>query len=105
MRRRDSNASNRRSSEPSLALPTGQPALIGDVFQPSLDVRHGFPCAADSGTAVNQHGFFKPLVSLPNLFKLAVRERGVPVVTNGDMLNEQVICAIVRHQTPWQLLV
>jgi hypothetical protein len=29
----------------------------------------------------------------------------VPVVTNGDMLNEQVICAIVRHQTPWQLLV
>ena len=48
---------------------------------------------------------FKLLVSTPNLFKLAVRERGVLVVTNGDVLNLKSILPVVRNQTHLKLCV
>jgi hypothetical protein len=65
--------------------------------QLSLDVRDGFSRTPYAGAAMDEHRFFKPLVSFPNLFELVIGQRGVLVVANGNMLNLKSILPVVRH--------
>jgi len=46
---------------------------------------------------MDEHRFFKPLVSFPNLFEVMIGQRGVLVVANGNMLNFKSILPVVRH--------